>query len=157
MNKSDARGPVHHRSHAHHLAAVAIGVGALLGGASVASARPIHDWVQPVQRSTAAPALTRLEVIELLPGSMSTVRDAMLGTGDALESLDSATRSLIARGRAAQRQAQTELDVRGVPTSWDTADAVVHPESQGEIRRGDAKDHPDYGPRRLSRTPIYRS
>lgn len=129
MNKSDAGGPVHHRSHAHHLAAVAIGVGALLGGAGVASARPIHDWVQPVQRSTAVAELTRVEVVELLPGSMSTVRNAMLGTGDALASLDSATRSLLAKAQAAQV----------------------------ENRRGDAKDHPGYGPRRLSTTPIYRS
>jgi hypothetical protein len=149
MNISDAGAPVHHRTHArHHLVAVAIGVGALLGSAGVASARPVHDWAPPV--SPRAPAVDWAAIAELLPGSMVTVRDALLVDGHGAESgrqvyvsaggqvgsIDSATRSYIARGRAAQE------------------DRPVTPARL--VERGDAKDHPGYRGSHTVRRPVYR-
>jgi hypothetical protein len=149
MNISDAGAPVHHRTHArHHLAAVAIGVGALLGSAGVASARPVHDWAPPV--SPRAPAADWGAIAELLPSSMVTVRAALLDGGPGAESgrhvyvspggqvvsIDSATQSYIARGRAAQE------------------DRPVTPARL--VERGDAKDHPGYGGSHTVHRPVYR-
>ena len=149
MNISDAGAPVHHRSHVrHHLAAAAIGLGALLGSAGVVSARPVHDWAPPV--SPRAPAVDWAQVAALLPGSMVSVRDALLdggpgaesgrhvyvSAGDQAGSIDSATRSYIARGRAAQE---------GRPVT-----------PARLVERGDAKDHPGYGGSHTVRRPVHR-
>lgn len=174
MNMSAAGASTQGRHRAHHrIAAVAIGVGALLGFADLASARPIHDGAPPVLRR--APAVTNwTEVADLLPVSMVHERAALLAADPGAESgrlvfvsperpaIDSATQSYIARGRAAQEEAARGATTDRVTSRVERLDAKDHPRyggSSARVERPDTKDHPLYGPSqgRLVKMPIFRS
>lgn len=128
MTMFDAGASVNHRRHARRnlvAVAVAVGLGALISSAGAASARPLRDWVP--QHKPAAFTDWR-QAAELLPSTMVSERNAMLGTADESRlvyvlpgpGVDSATQSLLAKAEAIR--------------------------AQQPVKRTDAKDHPGYGP-----------
>ncbi len=180
MTMFDAGASVKHHHARRTLAAVAIGLGALIGSAGVASARPpLRAWVPQPQPKPAFFTDWR-QAADLLPVSMVHERNAMLGDAEEARlvfvpqggvQLDSATLSLLAKAKAAQVQ-QRIVDARpehrpdskdhpgyGSSTARvdrpDTKDHPLYPGSPNYVaERPDTKDHPRYGATKTTRRVV---